>query len=129
MKAIKILTVIFLASFLITSCNQDEIPCGDERIFCNCVQEEAYDRLIPVIDNFLKDVKKNQSEKQKLDKLVDWLRCKSCVSKAEILCISCIETYPTQSEIKVGFIIHGEVQTKILDVIMDEPLRIRTFHD
>lgn len=129
MKAIITLTVLFLTLAILTSCNKDEITCSNGEIFCYYVNKEEFNKTGPTIDNFLKDLKKKLSDEEKLERLVDWLKCKSCVSNAEILCVSCIKTNPPQSEIKVWFIINGQIKTQILDIIMDDPLRFRTFHD
>jgi hypothetical protein len=47
----------------------------------------------------------------------------------EIRCVSCILTNPPQSELSITFYVNGQQIVKVLDIIMDNPLRFRTYHD
>ncbi|NOX86091.1 MAG: hypothetical protein GXO86_09030 [Chlorobi bacterium] len=81
----------------------------------------------PIINNFLITQKKN-SHDESLQNLIQWLECKSCVARSEILCNSCIETYPPQSEIRVVFYYKWTTDTLVMDILMDEPLKFLAWH-
>jgi hypothetical protein len=122
------LTVFFLA-FIQSACDKGDVRCTDEKEFCAFINSEEYDKTGELIDKYLSGLESNLSEEEQLDKLNDWLECKSCVESAEILCVSCIYTNPPQSEISVSFVVNGQQTVKTLDVIMDNPLRVREIHD
>jgi hypothetical protein len=124
-----ILTTLLAVSFFFANCEKDNINCANDEAFCSFISTEDFNKTGPAIDKFLSGLKKDLSEDQKLEKLREWVECKSCVSKAEILCNSCIYTYPPQSEIKVVFIVDGRTREQILDIIMDDPLKFGRFHD
>jgi hypothetical protein len=46
-----------------------------------------------------------------------------------ILCNSCIETYPPQSELRIDFLVNGQSIPMTLDILMDNPLTYRAFHE
>jgi hypothetical protein len=121
-------TIIFLA-ITISSCKKEDIKCSNDKEFCDFIDKEQYNETGSIIDTYLNGQKKNLNESEKLEQLRTWLNCKSCVTKTELLCNSCIYTNPPQSEIKVWFTVNGQEVVKVLDIIMDEPLRFRTFHD
>jgi hypothetical protein len=130
MKIFRLLFLtFFFLGFLHSACNRDDVRCTDEEEFCVFIGSEEYDKTIELTDKYLSGLKTNLSEEEKLDRLRAWLECKSCVERAEILCVSCIETYPPQTGISVSFIVNEEQITKTLDVIMSNPLRVREIHD
>ncbi|PCI59011.1 MAG: hypothetical protein COB34_04215 [Methylophilaceae bacterium] len=51
------------------------------------------------------------------------------IEKAKILCNSCIETSPAQSELSIDFTSNGQAINKTLDILMDEPLKFHRYHD
>jgi hypothetical protein len=110
-------------------CKKDDENCSYDTEFCAFISSEEYNETGTYIDKYLSGLKTNLSDEDKLQKLKDWLECKSCVIRAEILCVSCIETNPPQSELRVTFVVNGQQIVKILDIIMDDPLRFRTYHD
>ncbi|MCO6498392.1 MAG: hypothetical protein J5I50_12105 [Chitinophagaceae bacterium] len=129
MKSITgLILILLLSAVALTGCEKDKIACSDDRAFCALVQQENYDDLVPIINKFLKKQNRNLTDTQQLNQLKDWLECKSCVSYVELLCNSCVYTLPPQSELLVRFSVNGQQVDKVLDVIMDKPLRIREFH-
>lgn len=114
-----------------TGCEKDnkKEDCSGDAAFCAFIDRAAYNDAGLVIDEHLNGQKEDLSNTEKLKQLQDWLTCKSCISHVEMVCNSCIDTNPAQSELKVTCIVNGQQVEKILDVIMDKPLRIRTFHD
>ena len=124
-----LLTTILFLIITISSCKKEDIKCSNDKEFCAFIDKEQYNETGSIIDTYLKGQKKNLNEGEKLEQLRTWLNCKSCVTRTELLCNSCIYTSPPQSEIKVWFTVNGQEVVKVLDIIMDEPLRFRTFHD
>lgn len=121
-------TILFL-TIAISSCEKDDIKCSNDRVFCEFINKKEYNATGAIIDKYLSGQKKNVNEGENLEKLRAWLNCKSCVISTDLLCNSCIYTNPPQSEIKVWFTVKGQEVVKVLDIIMGEPLRFRTFHD
>jgi hypothetical protein len=128
-KIIVIFNAILLLTTILTSCKKDNVKCTGDTEFCASVNKEEYNNTGAIIDKYLSGQKESLSDNEKLEQLRDWLKCKSCVSNAEILCNSCIYTNPAQSELIVLFIVNGQQVEKVLDVIMSKPLKFRTFHD
>ncbi|PCH66437.1 MAG: hypothetical protein COC01_07965 [Bacteroidetes bacterium] len=111
-----------------TACKKDKIICTDEESFCAFVDDQNFDATGTLINDFLTGLKKNEND-ENLEKLRNWFECKSCVKKAEIICNSCIETLPEQSELSIDFISNGQDINKTLDISMDEPLKFHRYHD
>lgn len=124
-----VLTTILFLTITISSCKKEDIKCSNDKEFCDFIDKGQYNETGSIIDTYLNGQKKNLNESEKLEQLRTWLNCKSCVTRTELLCNSCILTNPPQSEIKVWFTVNGQEVVKVLDIIMDEPLRFRTFHD
>ena len=130
MKANKLIfSTIFLFSIVLTGCKKETVDGTNDIEFCRFVSTEEYNKTRTVIDKYLSGLNKNLSDSKKLELFTDWLIEKSCVAKAEILCISCIDTLPAQSEIRVTFLVNGKLIERTLDIIMDKPLRFGNFHD
>ena len=132
-KTVFITAIILLACLTLWTCKKDNvIETGnesdpDDETFCELVEDQNFHSTGSLIDDFLVTLPKGNSDNN-LIKLKDWLESKSCVSKAEILCNSCIFTLPPQSELSVDFISNGQPITMTLDVLMDDPLEFRAYH-
>lgn len=127
-KTILITAIIILISFTLWSCKKDKLTCSHESEFCSLVDNQDFDATGAIIDDYLARLKKNKPD-ENLEKLADWLECMSCVDKAKILCNSCIETLPPQSELSIEFNSSGQKIDKTLDIIMSDPLEYRGYHD
>jgi hypothetical protein len=121
-KTILTATTILLTCLTFWTCEKDK----DEE-FCAFVNEQNFDATGPLIDDFLATLKKG-NEDYKLEKLRAWLERKDCVGEVQILCNSCILTLPPQSELRVDFISNGDTITLTLDILMDDPMKFRTYH-
>ena len=66
-------------------------------------------------------------DQTKLEKLCGWLNQKDCVLETEIFCVSCIKTYPAQSEIFITF--NNIDTTLIMDILMGELLTFERYHE
>ena len=130
MKAVNLMIKsILLFAILLSSCKKEAVECSNEKEFCAFVNAEEFDKTSASINKYLKSLNKRLSENEKLEIFRVWLECKSCVTKAEILCNSCVYTDPAQSELRITFLVKGQKIEKILDITMAEPLRFRNFHD
>jgi hypothetical protein len=126
-KTILTAAIIFLTCLTLWTCNKEKVSCSDDQTFCSLVDNQDFDATGTIIDNYLAGLEKNKKD-ENLEKLRDWLECKSCVDKAEIICNSCIYTLPPQSELRVDFNSNGKTVTMTLDILMDEPLKFRAYH-
>lgn len=114
---------------LLANCKKESTFCPESDTFCAYVNQQLYDSTGTIIDQFLESLAQNISDEEKLEKLKNWLICMNCVENAEILCVSCIKTYPPQSELKVVFI-DGNLNVElVLDILMAEKLRFVRFHE
>ncbi|MEO9021959.1 MAG: hypothetical protein ABI290_07485 [Ginsengibacter sp.] len=130
MKTTKLIfSTIFLFVIVLTGCKKEIVEGSNDIEFCGFVSAEEYNKSSTAIDKYLTGLDNNLSETKKLGLFRDWLKAKSCVTNAEILCVSCIDTNPPQSEIRVTFLVNGKSIEKTLDIIMDKPLRFGNFHD
>lgn len=129
MKRRTIFTIgtILLICFTLWTCKKENIVCTNDKTFCVLVNDQNFDATGPLFDDFLATLNKDDQDKN-LEELKDWLECKSCVEKAKILCNSCIETGPPQSELIVYFISNGKTIKKTLDILMGDPLTFRRYH-
>ena len=129
MKRYLTLTIglLLLISLTLSSCKQDPLSCTDDEAFCALVAEQNFEATGPIIDDFLSGLRKNQAD-ENLNQLVDWLECKSCVDNIKLLCNSCIQTLPVQSELQVDFIANGQAISLILDISMDDILAFNGYH-
>jgi hypothetical protein len=119
---------LLIASVLwLASCGKDSGPSEADE-FCRLAGEQQYDQTGPLIDAWLNRQAGGQPD-QNLLRLCDWLAAMPCVDTARILCNTCIETLPPQSELKVCFRNGSSDTCLILDILMDEPLRFRTWHE
>jgi hypothetical protein len=129
MRAFKPVISCVAALLLLTfaACNKDNVRCSSETAFCNHVADQNFDATIPLMNKFLRSLKKNDEEA--LEKLNEWLNCKECVYSSEIICNSCVYTLPAQSHIRIDFDVDGQIISQTLDVAMDEELKALRFHE
>lgn len=130
MKAtILICATIILFSILLTGCKKETAKGSDDTEFCALVSAEEFNKTSIAINKYLTGFNNNYSETKKIELFIDWIKAKSCVTNVKTLCVSCIDTNPSQSEIRVTFLVNGKSIEKTLDIIMDKPLRFGNFHD
>ena len=122
-----IIAIVITACLMVSSCTKSSITLPNDIKFCSLVKAQDFIETGPIIDDFLQRLRKNQPDKN-LDKLVKWLNGISCVDNAAIICNSCIETYPAQSELRVDFRINGQLVSEVLDIKMDERLKFVRYH-
>lgn len=127
-KSILVTLVILLTCLSISSCKKDKDVTSDDEKFCEFVDSQNYEATGPLIDNFLSTLD-NSNQDDNLKKLKDWMDAKSCVDSTSIGCNSCIKTNPPQSTLRVTFISNGQKESIIMDIIMSDPLKFRTYHE
>jgi hypothetical protein len=126
-KSIILAFSILLACLTLYSCKKDKSVTSDDEKFCEYVNNQNFEATGPLIDNFLANLDNNNQDAN-LVKLKNWMETKSCVDSTTIICNSCIETNPPQSELMVSFISNGQKTSLIMDIIMSDPLKFRTYH-
>ena len=109
-------------------CDKKEEQVTDSDKLCLYLNSGNIDKTIPIINEFLAGLPNSNSfseDEQNLQALAKWLKSSSCVIDATVLCVSCIETLPEQSEVSFSFQ-EGEI-TKVvtLDISMSKPLKSR----
>jgi hypothetical protein len=127
-KPIPLILFLLLSCLSISSCKKDKETKADEAAFCAFVGDQNYEGTAPLIDAFLASLG-NGSQDEQLIKLKDWMEAMTCVDSARIACISCIETLPPQSELRVVFISGARDTSLTMDILMSEPMKFRTFHE
>jgi len=95
----------------------------DSEKLCLYLNSENVDKIIPVVNEYLAKIKSDLPDEQKIQMLAEWLKSSSCVIDATILCVSCIETLPAQSEISFSFRDGKATKEVILDILMTNPLK------
>jgi hypothetical protein len=129
----KILFLTILSTFLFTgqSCTKGELSNPVLGVdLCLKVTNNDFKGMKEVINRYLKNgvFNVNQSPEAQLYDLVEWLNKQNCIS-AELLCNSCIETYPAQSEIRVVLHTGGKRRIVTLDILMSKRIEARGFHE
>lgn len=127
MKQLNLIGLVLLLLAGLVGCDKDN-QVTDSVKLCPYLNIENINKTIPIINDYLVGLPSSNSfaeDEQNLQALTKWLKSSSCIIDATVLCISCIETLPEQSEVSFSFK-EGEV-TKIvtLDISMSNPLKAR----
>ena len=128
MKKLKLIGVILLLLVGFVGCDKEEGQATDSEKLCLYLNSGNIDKTIPIINEFLAGLPNSNSfseDEQNLQTLAEWLKSNSCVTDATVLCVSCIETFPEQSEVSFSFQ-EGEIEKVVtLDISMSKPLKAR----
>lgn len=127
-KSILKAVIILLACITLGNCNKEKAPCSDDQPFCSLADNQDFNDTGSIINNYLSGLKKNKKD-ENLAELINWLECKSCVDRAQLICNSCIKTNPPISEISIDFISNGQKITMVMDISMEEPLKYVAYHE
>jgi hypothetical protein len=134
MKTLNLLLLSFFV-VLIIACGADRVDnsisnndCLHQEEFCSYVDLSQIDSTGVQITKAL-EILSLEKDTEILERLNDYLNCKDCIQKSEIICNSCFDTYPAISELRIEFISSGEITIKILDISMDDPPTYAGFHD
>lgn len=117
------LVLLLLIGFI--GCNKDNQLIDSDKL-CPHLNIENINKIIPIINDYLVSLLSSNSsaeDEQNIQALTKWLKSSSCIIDARIICVSCIFTLPTQSEVSFTFK-EGEATYEVtLDIIMTEPLK------
>ncbi|MBP9134477.1 MAG: hypothetical protein KBF75_10640 [Saprospiraceae bacterium] len=130
-KSILFLTILFTFILSLNSCTKGELSNPVLGIdLCLKVTNTDFQGMKEVINRYLKNgvFSVNKSPETQLYDLVEWLDKQQCIS-AELLCNSCIDTYPAQSEIRIVLHTGGERRIVTLDILMSKHIEARGFHE
>ena len=131
MKISKLVAITVVAMFVFSACSDSEAakhPNLQDEIFCKYVEEENFEALIPIMNDFFKEIEPALDDKAKLQKLCDWLNEKDCVINAEIQCVNCIKTLPPMSHLLVSFATQNGAKELELCVGGSESLGVSGWH-
>jgi hypothetical protein len=129
----KKLSVLFVAVFLaftigISACGKKTISSLEQKKICVEASAGEFTSLIEECNRFTKTISRQKSSDAKLDLLVGFIAKTTCFKQVKLLCNSCIETFPPQSEIALTASINGSDSTVVLDVLMDDDLKVLDVH-
>jgi len=106
---------------------------GNEEVeeieFCSCLNEENINQTIPIINEFLCGLSNDLDDDEQLEALVTWLKSQPCIIDATLLCQSCLETELPKSEILISFEENGIKKELVIDIAMEKPLRVASYHE
>ena len=127
MKQLNLIGLVLFLLVGLVGCDKEGQVTDNEKL-CSYLNIENINKAIPIIDDYLASLPSSNSfaeDEKNVQALAEWLKSSSCVIDATVLCVSCIYTLPTQSEISFSFK-EGEV-TKVvtLDIVMSTPLKAR----
>ncbi|MDR2010628.1 MAG: hypothetical protein LBQ22_09120 [Bacteroidales bacterium] len=122
MKQLSLIGLILLLLIGLVGCDKEGQEIDSEKL-CSYLNTENINKTVPIINDYLASLKSNLNDEEKLQSLTEWLKSSSCVIDATILCVSCIETLPEQSEISFSFIEGEVIKVVTLDISMSNPLK------
>lgn len=122
MKQLNLIGLMLLLLIGFVGCDK-ETQVTDNEELCSYLNIKNINKTIPVINDYLASLKSNLNDEEKLQSLTEWLKSSSCIIDATILCVSCIETLPEQSEISFSFKEGGVTMVVTLDISMSNPLK------
>jgi ABC-type phosphate transport system, periplasmic component len=123
MKIFNLAIIILLLLFGFASCDKESSQEKSKEEFCLYLNSDNMDKTIPIINDYLAELKSDLDEIQKMQAFTEWLKSCPCIIDATILCVSCIYTLPAQSEISMIFKENGTTVEVILDISMSNPLK------
>jgi hypothetical protein len=122
-----IAAIVIIVVLATQSCKHEVVINEDDAQFCALVNEHNFEATGPIIDRYLATLPSGYAD-ENLQKLNEWFNAKACIENSVILCNSCIETLPPQSELRISFLSNGQTITLTIDILMGEPLTFRAFH-
>jgi hypothetical protein len=122
--------VFFLFSLVLLGCKKDssDLRCQELKQAMNENNVTSVKSLITdIIKTLPSDIYSEQSVKALAASLSN-----ECGVSAEVLCFSCIQTLPEQTEIRLSFSFSGNIFNKIIDISYTQPtnkMKIVNMHD
>ncbi len=124
-SAVLILTLVVLFA----SCKKESDGYNCERLK-DGIATNNVEKVKIEVNNAISQLQSNDHTAANLSRLVTILSS-GCGVTAELLCFSCIETNPPQSEIKVSFNSAGNTLSKVIDIThsASNKMIFRSMHD
>ncbi|MGY6523000.1 MAG: hypothetical protein ACXIUD_14805 [Mongoliitalea sp.] len=124
--------LLSLCFLFISSCqlfeSEDTFTCTLDAAFCNPLIQEDFEKIAIPVNAFLGSLPSNLSEQEVIDRLMEWMICKSCVDSIDFSCVSCLSSFPPQSRIGFTVLKDGQPQLHYMDILMSEqPRFMRVF--
>lgn len=122
------LSFVLLAALISLKCKKSEETCTDNGSFCS-INTADFTYTKTIVNEYLKTQSNNLSNQNKLYNLVDYLSCKTCVSKVTIECQSCPGTSPVQSKLNVDLFVNGQSVKKVFNISMGSGIELISITD
>ncbi len=123
MKTYSILLVaIVLVALSMSSCKKDKL---DSAAFCADISAYAFDDTADELNTFMTSVcspSATCTDSVRVDQVKQFLLEQSCVSQVEIPCVSCLQSLPPQSQLKITFSVNGIDTLRQLRIRMSDPM-------
>lgn len=124
----RILQAFFL-SLIMLSCKKDN-PAPQCESLRAAMQSDNVNAATAAVTQYIRSLSSQDYSRENLENLSSAI-AGHCAIRAELLCFSCIDTYPEQSEIKVSIIYQGTSLSKIFDISYtpDNKIKVVNMHD
>lgn len=123
----QLIIILSIFSLISLACKNEDIPQAEDERFCEYIDAQNFEELKKNINTHLQKQKTN--EEDALKKFVHWLNSKNCVENAEIICNSCMESFPPKSILGLVFIANDQLIEMNMHVRMGEKLEVVSIHE
>lgn len=104
---------VFLLSIL--SCRKETVVSPVCQDLHNAVNAGNVEQARTVINNFISSLSSRTYSRENIEKLVHAID-QQCTASAELLCFDCIQTLPSQTEIRISYPSTNFTDSKIIDI-------------
>jgi hypothetical protein len=130
MSTKNLLLAFFLFSLVLLGCKKDssDLRCQELK---QAMSENNIANVKTIITDIIKTLPSDVYSEQSVKALTASLS-NECGLSAEVLCFSCIQTLPEQTEIRLTFSFSGNTFNKIIDISYTQPtnkMKIVNMHD
>jgi hypothetical protein len=116
MSKVHFLFIVIAMFFLLPACKKEKIVTADCQQLQNGITTDNKEEVKKVINAFIASLPSQTYTEQNLNALVNVINGK-CGETAALLCFDCIQTLPSQTEIRISYAgITGPV-AKTIDII------------
>lgn len=102
--------------FLLTACKKEKIVTADCQQLQNGITTDNKEEVKKVINKFITSLSSQTYTEQNLNALVSAIN-KQCGASATLLCFDCIQTLPSQTEIRISYAGTSGPVEKTIDII------------
>ena len=113
----RLFLLIAIASFpLLPACKKQQLRKPDCQLLQSGITTDNKEEVKAVINNFIASLRSQNYTEENLNALVDAINGQ-CGESATMLCFDCIQTLPSQTEIRIAYAgINGPI-AKTIDII------------